>query len=193
MRLVEAEQIQVLGSVDTEGGRRIPREFPVFPLHIREFAAETSSLQTATTAIWSAVAETSGSRLTTVLEDVAIPRGFGDSGRAHRNRRLRVLGAKDRGTRARLCDQVGRFGAARDLPPRQTRLWFALATPDAREARTESYGCAVSITPAKVRCPVVCQNSADRKRSKNRHVSGALEFSKSANFGAASQLVSADG
>jgi hypothetical protein len=40
---------------------------------------------------------------------------------------------------------------------------------------------------------VVCQNSADQKRSKNRHVSGAPELFKSADFGVASGLVSADG
>ena len=92
-----------------------------FPRRSGISTPETSSLQTASTAIQSAAAETRRARCGAPREISAIPRGLGCRALAHPNRRLRVRGREVGADRVRLRCQIGRFGFARDSPTSEPR------------------------------------------------------------------------
>jgi hypothetical protein len=128
-RRVDEESTQLTGWLH-RGSLETGFVFQDFPAHRNSFPVpdhrdllpETSSPQTASTAIQSAAAETSGVHRGMAREISAIRRGFGCWALAHPNRRLWVPGLEDASARVFLCCRVGRFGFALGSPPRRAGL-----------------------------------------------------------------------
>ena len=91
-------------------------DFPAFSLVIRDLAGETSSLQTAPTAIQSAAAETSGAHRGFGRERPAIPRALAVSLWRIRTGDCGLGGQEGAASPVCLCCQVRRFGFALDSP-----------------------------------------------------------------------------